>query len=260
MQNAPLPAPPAYGVGALDRGLRLLQILRDDGSLRVSDAADHLGTSRSTAHRLLSTLVYRGFAVVDDDHLYLPGPSMEAGPAHLSRNRELRRICHPHLVLLSRRSGESANLMVRVGTKVRFLETVEAIAAGRTRDRQGVIMPVTVSSGGKAILAALDPAAVAQILAPETGADPARGERAVGELLSELAAIRSSGVAMNFGQTERDVAAVGTAISTPAGEPLGAVSVSVPTARFDVTLRDRLAPLLLDTRREIERDLAHADL
>jgi IclR family acetate operon transcriptional repressor len=256
MQNTPLPAPPAYGVGALDRGLRLLQILRDDGSLRVADAAVHLGTSRSTAHRLLSTLVYRGFAVADDDHIYRPGPSMEAGPAHLSRNRELRRICHPHLVLLSRRSRESTNLMVRVGSKVRFLETIEAAAPGRTRDRQGVIMPAATSSGGKAILATLDPSAARALVDSERDEDG----RSIDELMTELAVVRAKGFAVNHRQTERDVAAVGAALVDPSGQAVGAISVSVPTSRFGVTIRDGLVPLILDTRREIERDIAHADL
>ncbi|WP_169811229.1 helix-turn-helix domain-containing protein [Nocardia amamiensis] len=37
-----------------------MQLLRDYGSLRVMDAAAHLDISRSSAHRLLQTLAYRG--------------------------------------------------------------------------------------------------------------------------------------------------------------------------------------------------------
>ena len=78
--------------------------------------------------------------------------------------------------------------------------------------------------------------------------------------MTELAVVRAKGFAVNHGQTERDVAAVGAALVDPSGQAVGAISVSVPTSRFGVTIRDGLAPLILDTRREIERDIAHADL
>ena len=84
MRNPPLPERPTGAVGSLDRGLQLLQFLRDYGSLRVMDAAAHLNISRSSAHRLLQTLVYRGFAMQDEEHIYRPGPAMDAGPALLA--------------------------------------------------------------------------------------------------------------------------------------------------------------------------------
>ncbi|MFD0533119.1 helix-turn-helix domain-containing protein [Actinomadura luteofluorescens] len=65
---------PPYPLRSVDNALHLLQVLRDQGGLRVSEAAAELGTARSTAHRLLAMLVYRGFAVQDDNHTYLPGP------------------------------------------------------------------------------------------------------------------------------------------------------------------------------------------
>ena len=44
---------------------------RDDaaggGALTVTEAAERLGVARSTAHRLLSMLLYRDFAVQDED-------------------------------------------------------------------------------------------------------------------------------------------------------------------------------------------------
>ena len=106
MRNTPLPERPTSAVGSLDRGLRLLQLLRDYGSLRVMDAATHLDISRSSAHRLLQTLTYRGFAVQNDNHVYLPGPSLDAAPARLAWTKAFRALCQSHLEVLSRRSGE----------------------------------------------------------------------------------------------------------------------------------------------------------
>ena len=66
-------------------------------------------------------LVYRGFAVQDENRRYVPGPAMGVGPAGLSWTRLLRNLAQPHMELLSSQLDETVNLMVRVGTKVRFL-------------------------------------------------------------------------------------------------------------------------------------------
>ncbi|GAA1936223.1 IclR family transcriptional regulator [Microbacterium aoyamense] len=259
MRNDPLPQRPSNGVESLDRGLRLLQLLRDDGSVRVSDAAMHLGTARSTAHRLLSTLVYRGFAVIDDDHVYRPGPSMDVGTARLAWIKELRRICHPHLTVLARRAGQSANLMVRTGVRVRFLETVEASTARRTRDRQGIVMPAARASGGKALLATLtDEELTALYRAATTDDQLSDGE--LSSLLRELHSVRRNGFAVNRGETERDVAAVGAAIESADGAEIGAFSVSVQSDLLTGDLQQRLIDLVLQARAEISRDIRASDL
>src|SRR5215218_3306850 len=124
MQNLPVQKRPTYSIEAVDNALQLLQLLRDGGSLRLKDAASELGVAPSTAHRLLAMLVYRGFAVQDETRRYVPGPAMGAGPAGVSWTRPLREISRPHMELLSAQTSETVNLMIRVGTKVRFLDTV----------------------------------------------------------------------------------------------------------------------------------------
>ena len=93
---------PTYSIEAVDNALQLLQLLRDGGALRLKDAAGELGVAPSTAHRLLAMLVYRGFAVQDENRRYVPGPAMGVGPAGLSWTRLLRSLAQPHMELLSR--------------------------------------------------------------------------------------------------------------------------------------------------------------
>src|SRR2546430_14062001 len=86
---------PPYPLQSVDHALQLLQILRDNGSLRVSEAAQELGTARSTAHRLLAMLVYRDFAVQDEARNYLPGPALSAPQATGGRAPATRRPAPP---------------------------------------------------------------------------------------------------------------------------------------------------------------------
>ena len=48
---------PAYAIDSVDHALHLVQLLQHEGPLRVTDAAERLDVSRSTAHRLLAMLV-----------------------------------------------------------------------------------------------------------------------------------------------------------------------------------------------------------
>ncbi|MGW0637409.1 IclR family transcriptional regulator [Nocardia salmonicida] len=261
MRNTPLPERPTSAVGSLDRGLRLLQLLRDYGSLRVMDAATHLDISRSSAHRLLQTLTYRGFAVQNDNHVYLPGPSLDAAPARLAWTKAFRALCQPHLEVLSRRSGESANLMIRVRESVRFLGTVRAQSVYATNDRDGVVMPAHQASGGKALLAALPFDEVERLYRlARAGGEPLLDPSEFHSLTADLDTTRRRGFAINYEGTERGVAAVGVAITDRDGQAIGAVSLSCHAERFAQLVDKTLVPLVLDARTQIEKDLAIIDL
>src|SRR5258708_35159512 len=103
----------------------MLHVLRDQGRTGVSDAAAELGIGRSTAHRLLAMLVYRGFAVKDDDHTYRPGPALSAPRLTGRPLRLLRTGLQPPLEALCERRGETVHLAVPGGTQTRSLDSRE---------------------------------------------------------------------------------------------------------------------------------------
>ena len=108
MQNVPQKRKPTYSLESVDNALHLVQMLRDEGRLRLKDAAQQLGIAPSTAHRLMAMLVYRGFAVQDESRTYLPGPSVGVPPVSVGWTSQLRRLAEPHLELLLSRLGETS--------------------------------------------------------------------------------------------------------------------------------------------------------
>ncbi|MFG1706725.1 IclR family transcriptional regulator [Nonomuraea sp. M3C6] len=218
---------PAYALGSVDNVLLLLHMLRDQGRLKVSDVARELGIARSTAHRLLAMLVYRDFAVQDEHHTYLPGPFLASAQADAggSALRELRARTRPAMEALCARAMETVNLMVRVGTEVRFLDSVESPQILHVGDRRGTILPAHQASGGKALLAAL-PRDRLWSLYPDLPGQ----ERAT--LTRELDEIRSRGYALNIDGTEQGVSAIGAALRNGRGTAVAALSIAVPSVRF----------------------------
>jgi len=249
---------PTYSIEAVDNALQLLQLLRDGGTLRLKDAAEELGVAPSTAHRLLAMLVYRGFAVQDETRRYVPGPAMGVGPAGLSWTRLLRSLAQPHMELLSAQLDETVNLMVRVGTKVRFLATVEGNNVLRVGDRQGTVMPANKTSGGKAMLAELETPMIDQLFRSnnaEISGDTIPAEE-YAAFLRELESIRSNGFAANFEGTEDGVSALGIALHNRHGQVVGALSVATPATRFRRVFDAGLVPALRETCRQLEIDIA----
>lgn len=258
MQKKPMQKKPNYFLGGVDNALHLIQHLRDVGSLRLSDAASELGVAPSTAHRLLSMLIYRGFAVQDESKRYVPGPSLGIGPAGISWTNQLRRIAAPHLELLAARTRETVSLTIRVGAKVRFLSTVEGDNILRVGDRQGMVLPATLASGGKAMLAELDDSMLEQLFRSSNAGiggdelDPL----AFGTLGRELETIRRNGFAANPEGTEQGVSAVGIALHDHHGRSVGAISVACPTSRFQAAISAGLVNSLRESCVRTETDIA----
>jgi IclR family transcriptional regulator, acetate operon repressor len=240
---------PAYAIASVDSALLLATLLQQEGAMRVTDAAERLGVSVSTAHRLLGMLVYRDFAEQLPDRRYGAGPVLRSGPVRQEPAARLREVAVPHLRRLVDALGETANVMVLAGTEVRFVATVECDQILRVGDRTGRTLPAHQSSGGKAALATLGREQLAAALA---GLD----EPASARLERELRTIRRRGFAVNDQETETGLTAIGVAVPDPAGAARAALSLAVPTARYS---RDRLpawSSALVSTAAAVARDLA----
>ena len=247
---------PAYFLDSVDNALQLLQVLRDEGRLRLTDAAERLRVAPSTAHRLLSMLVYRGFAVQDDSRGYLAGPAIGIPPAASAWTTQFRRLARPHLELLLGKLDETVNLVIRVGIEVRFLLTLESSQFLRVGDRQGSVLAARRASGGKAMLAALDPVALARLYDGVSGTalDPLSA-RELDALAIELDTIRSHGYAVNIEETETGLVAVGAALVNRAGEAVGAFSVAAPSVRRQALFSEPTIAAILATKKAIESDI-----
>ncbi|MEV4902477.1 IclR family transcriptional regulator C-terminal domain-containing protein [Citricoccus sp. NPDC055426] len=252
----PLRQPPKYPVESVDHALMLMEMVRDYGRVRLSVAARLLGVSVSTAHRLMGMLVYRGYAVQDGSRRYIPGPALGVAPAGVPWTAELRHRAAPHLEILAGRVRETANLMVRAGTEVRFLVSVEGGHALHVGSRQGVTLPAARASGGKALLAALAPADVERLYrqhAELVGSPFDAREQA--RLAIELEVVRARGVALNDETTEEGVGAVGTVVRDGSGAAVAGLTLAVPRDRFRAALNDGMVAELLRSRAELEADL-----
>jgi DNA-binding IclR family transcriptional regulator len=228
--------PPAYGATSVDHALRLAVILQVEGPLTVSTAAERLGVARSTAHRLLSTLVYRDFAVQDEDRSYRAGPVLELAATAHSRTGAIRAAALGPMRALADAVDETVNLSIRTGRTIRFIASVESTQTLRVSSREGMVLPAHHSTGGLVMLAALTDEQLTTLY---------DGERInLTQLRTELKAVRRSGIAINLERTERGLTALGHGIQDSTGSTVAAVSVSMPSVRYSPARVRRITPAL----------------
>ena len=250
---------PAYAIASVDHALQLATILQVEGPLTVSEAAERLGVARSTAHRLLSMLCYRDFAVQDGDRRYSAGPVLSLAARTHSRAALLRTVAMPHLVVLAERVAESTNLQVLAGDHVRFIGSVEGTQALRVGNREGHGLPrppdlrrgaAAGRPAGRAVRGDLQRRAVGgppRRAARPQGAAPGDAPGARPRLRDQQRADRDRGHRRRPG---------GARGRRPAE---AAVSISLPTARYSRTVLPQLVAALAVTTADIERELAAAE-
>jgi DNA-binding IclR family transcriptional regulator len=226
-------APPAYHLESVDNALRILLLLDERGVLRVYEAAEELGVARSTAHRLLATLRYRGFVAQDPQgRVYRPGHALAQLGLHAFARRDIRQVARPHLERLCTELAETVHLMVLEGNGVRFVDGVEGTQTVRVGLRVGILLPAHATAGGKALLAAL-PAEQVRDLYPRGVPVLTPGTLATLEQIAEeLREVSRAGYATNFGESAEGVAAVAVAVHDPLRSPIGAVAVAAPQERM----------------------------
>jgi IclR family transcriptional regulator, acetate operon repressor len=241
---------PPYPVQSVDHALQLLLILKRDGILRVSDAAAELGVARSTAHRLISMLRFRGFVEQARDRTYRAGSAFAGLGGGPDSTTALLGIARPHLIRLTERAGETSNLVVRVGADIQFIDSIESKKALRVGSRVGIRLAARLTSGGKVLLADLPFEEVA-LLHPELANDPA----ALAALKRMLSVARRQGFGTNFQESERGVVALGMVVRGTSGAAVGAVTISAPTVRHNRGQIAGLLPALTDAVESIRSDI-----
>lgn len=236
------PGPP---IDSVDRALQLVTLLRDEDSITVTHAAETLGVALSTAHRLLAGLVYRDYAIRDDDRRYRAGPALRSDPMTVSTGlSELPALARPALELLAAGTGETVELMVRQHESIRFLDAIESREPLRVTARIGGLMPAHCTSGGKALLAELPEPELDHLFRDGLPAWPTAKISTLDELKRELRKVRKAGYGTNLEETEQGVCSLGLAIGDVEDRPVASLVVAVPSVRFVRTDRQEYVAAL----------------
>ena len=221
------------GLSSVDNALTLLCAVAERGSLRVSDAAELLGVSRSTAHRLLQTLLARDFVRQGQPNRpYVPGPALTRIALRNLRRYDIAALAHPHLAALAEETGETCHFVQLEGSSVRFVDGVVGAHPQALELRVGIVLPAHATAGGKSLLAALPPAKVRALFPRGVQALTGNTLHSLEEVEEHLASVGRAGFATNFDESMPEMTALGVVVRGLMGEPLGALTFAAPAERL----------------------------
>ena len=240
------------------RALRVLEVLGERRRpVSAAEVATSIGVDRSTAYRMLMTLVDAGY--VDRD---APANRYELGYKLVSickhrlggydgNTRQIMDCLHR----LSQVTGETADYSVLAREETVLIYKVDGIQRVAVHFPIGHRSPLHCTSIGKAVLAFQDVRFVEQVIAhglpqitAQTITDPAR-------LRAELQRIRIQGFAYDDMEASDDMRCVAVPTFERGEMVRGGISMSGPASRFTLAKLDELRDCLLDEARRLSLEL-----
>lgn len=253
MKDTPARGRERRSVQSVERALDLLEGLAGaDGETSITALAARTGLHVSTAHRILATLLRRGYVRQNPDtSRYYAGAKLAALTEGRSRFGELRLRARGLLRTLAETTRETANLSVLDDNAAVYLETAPGPQMVRLFTTVGNRVPLHATGAGKALLAWLPAPRRETILETiELRQHTAHTISDTGALRRALEEIRERGYAVDDEEFDDGVRCVAVAVG-PIGAPLAALSVSGPANRLGRPRLGELAPVLRRAAQEL---------
>lgn len=245
-----------YVIPVVRNTFQIINELAQSGGLTLNEAARRTGIPKSTAFRILATLLHLGVAVRDPEQKTYRLRRMLGDLTREGGSTEtLRRIALPYMLKLRNTLGETVNLGELQHDTVVYIEVVPSEYALKLSERPGATVWALSTALGRSILAFSPPGMVESLmrgrelpaLTPFTITDPAK-------LAREFEKVRSQGYAIECEESALQATCIGVPILNGEGRAIAALSISGPMHRFRPAQDDSIAAALLEAAREIERE------
>ncbi|MFM0158641.1 IclR family transcriptional regulator [Paraburkholderia sediminicola] len=243
------------GTQSIERAVELLKQVARFGSRGASLSAlsKRIGVPHPTVHRMLTTLSAVGFVNFNKaEKLYRIGPlAFELGLVAVTPFGELGRF-EPIVAEVAKQTGDTAYLFLRNGIDVICLIRAEGdyiikanvIEVGRRR-------PICDSVAGIAMLANMDPAETAELIArsaltasEETRLSPAQVEERV-------AFARTNGISYWTSVVMPDVSGAAIAAPSDDGQPRLSIAISAISSRLPEERLNDVKPILKSAQQRV---------
>jgi DNA-binding IclR family transcriptional regulator len=247
---------------AVDRALDVLDLFADGPArLSVSEVARALDLDKSTISRIVATFVHHGYLRrAADDRLYEVGPK-----AWLVGTRyrlavllgETARVAMADV--LNRFAGTTGYVGVLYRHHVYYVEVIDGPEVPRVHLELGERTPMQMIALGRAMLAHLPADELADCLARLTPSELPKSFPTRGALLDELDRIHDTGYAINEGDLDPEIAAVGVPVLDGQGKLVGGIALDFMAREATPEKYEQVGAALVTTAVRIQRILAPLD-
>jgi DNA-binding IclR family transcriptional regulator len=246
------------GTQTLLRGLAILEAAAANAHDMRAFAA-LLGTTRSTTHRLVNSLVQARY-LRQTPNGYLLGPKLiELGTIALEQ-MPLTKVARPHLERLAQATLDTIHLGVRDGDDVLYIDKISGQRGLEMRSRVGHRMPLASTGIGKALMLDMKPSewerlfdASRRALASVSFKPDTRPGKPV--FLHRLVRYGAGGFTFDLEENEASIRCVAAPVRDASGAIVAAISVASTVPYMPPERMEELVPLVQREARGISEDL-----
>ncbi|MFA1820811.1 IclR family transcriptional regulator [Virgibacillus oceani] len=248
-------------IQSVERSLIILEKLSiSPKGMGITELANQLHVAKSTTHRLLTTLMNRGFVVQDEETKnYTLGMKIIELSSLMLEDMNIRSIAKNDLEELGKQINEVVHLCIQENGEVVYIDKFESDQTIRMHSRIGKRGMMHSTGVGKVILSGMTDEQVRTIIT-EKGM-PAKTHRTITDeeiLFKRLHDIRKLGYEIDDIENEEGIRCVAAPIYDFSGKVIAAFSISGPENRMQLErITSELVELVLDTSKKISMKMGY---
>jgi DNA-binding IclR family transcriptional regulator len=247
-------------IQSLERGIAALVFLSQRKAAGVTEVAEELGVNKSTAYRILETLIAANMAAQDKETAkYKLGPGILRLSDRLVKNLNIISVAKPVMTRLVEATGESAHLCMLSNAAAVVIEQAMTDSRLAVHARIGSAEPVHCSSVGKCLLAFCEEDKRESIIARlNLAAYTKRTITDAQSLRDELGRIVAQGYAIDDGEVSEDVMCIAAPVFSNAGTAPYSLGISCPKSRVGGGAKiDKLVREVTQAARKLSEQLGY---
>ncbi|NLB17776.1 MAG: IclR family transcriptional regulator [Syntrophomonadaceae bacterium] len=253
---------PSKTVQSIDRVLSIIEALAEhEAPMHLGDLAEQVVLKPSTVHRLLNTLLVRGFVEQDEDSRYKLSMKLYYIGNRATYATDIKAMAAPFMREMLEKANETVNLAILDRGEVVYIDQMESnnIVIVKMFARVGNRGPAHCTGSGKVLLAYLPPDELSRYLSETKLEKFTRDTITDPEMLGkELARVAREGYALDLGERDEEVRCVATPIMNHDGQVVAALSVSGPSMRMTPSyMNNELIPMAKDISLRLSRKMGY---
>ncbi len=254
---------PASSVNTSATALKALRVLEaiaaSPGPISVSEVAEQVDVDKSTAYRMLITLIDAGYVIRDEiSRRYRLSYKVVSLSRNLLAENEVSRLIRETLSQISAATKETLHFSVLDGNEAVLVQRVKGTQLVTVDFQLGDRVPLHCTSIGKVLLAFQDIRTCEQIIAAGLPKLASNTIIEPGVLREELQRIRSQGYAIDDREFSDNMRCIAVPVFEGGGRVNGGISISGPESRFTLEKLDELKAPLLEASRRLSEQLGGA--
>jgi len=252
----------ATRIQSLSKAIRVLEgVVKEGSPVSLTTLSNELDIAQSTIHRLLSSLQLEGYIKQDEEtRKYTIGRNFTLLALRVYQQKGLIKEAQPHLESLTRKTGETSNLVILAPNQREVVYIRQAVSEATVKGSSlvGRRAPAYATALGKVLLAFKTWQEVSNIF-NKNDLEPLTENTItdLNELQEELEEIEEKELAVDREECEKGAACVAAPVKNHRAEVEASISISGPPVRILGERFERFTQITKNEAKNLSKELGY---